>query len=131
MQNIDLIIGGLFLAIVTIFIYLFYKRRKRIANRDREQEAPPTNEVVYNRAGYIKHLSLQEKIELSWKFLYEITELIVMKFSIEDKNAVNQYGHKLLGNGMRYEHVPDLGIKHNVVNASTSIEQTPSQSQRI
>ncbi|WP_341763510.1 DUF2660 domain-containing protein [Candidatus Tisiphia endosymbiont of Beris chalybata] len=129
MQNIVLIIGSLLLAVIAIFIYFFYKLRKSTAVSENGQENYPTNTIVYNREVYIKKLSLQERIELSWKFLYEITELIVTKFSTEDKNALNIEGHRLLTNGMKYEHVSELGIKHNVANITTNVEQSPPQLQ--
>lgn len=53
---------------------------------------------------------LKNKIELSWQFLYDITNIIIKKFNDEDKNMINQIGHNLLKNGMKYEHVINFGI---------------------
>lgn len=64
-------------------------------------------------------MTLKERLELSWKFLYEITEIIVNKFTREDSDLIVQMGHKLIDNGMRYEHVIDLGIKQDLAKAKT------------
>ena len=52
-----------------------------------------------------KKLSLKEKVELSWQFLYEITETILNKFSTQDKVEVKELGQKLAENGAKYQHV--------------------------
>ncbi|MCC8417294.1 MAG: DUF2660 domain-containing protein [Rickettsia endosymbiont of Bryobia graminum] len=129
-KNIDLIIiAGLLLLFISIFLY---KKSKKLLPTDREE-----NNVLgtlgsgnATNKNDIKKLSLKEKIELSWKFLYEVTELIVTKFSREDKEAINKLGHILLNNGMRYEHVVDFGIKQNQISISANIEQGQAQQQQ-
>ena len=66
-----------------------------------------------------KPLTLKEKIELSWKFLYEITELVINKFSKDDIKSANKLGYILLNNGMRYEHSVQLGIKQSLSKTKT------------
>jgi len=59
----------------------------------------------------VNKLALNEKIELSWQFLYEITEIVLGKFSSEDRDSVHDIGMQLYESGMRYEHVIDFGIR--------------------
>ncbi|AFE54912.1 DUF2660 domain-containing protein [Rickettsia typhi] len=76
-----------------------------------------------------KKLTLQEKIELSWKFLYDITEIILNKFSKEDVAQVNKCGQILFENGVRYGHVVDIVIPH-VRSHTQSVEQEQSKSKK-
>jgi hypothetical protein len=62
---------------------------------------------------------MQEKLELSWKFLYEITDIILNKFSNDDRTKVNQIGKDLTKTGMKYNHVVDLGIRATASRAQT------------
>ncbi|MDN3031194.1 MULTISPECIES: DUF2660 domain-containing protein [Rickettsieae] len=132
MQNTNLIIVAVGLLVVFI-IFFVYKKSKNASvsmlikdtNNAQELNAP------FNKADNTKKLTLKEKVELSWKFLYEITESIVNKFSKEDVELVNHLGHTLLNNGMKYEHVVDLGIKQQVTSRAANIEQQAhSQSQK-
>ncbi|MDD9335091.1 MULTISPECIES: DUF2660 domain-containing protein [unclassified Candidatus Tisiphia] len=128
MQNTNLIIAvvGLFLVFVTFFIY---KKSKKTSVRTLVDD--PNNAEPFNKENNKKNLSLNDRVELSWKFLYEITELIISKFSKKDVELVNKLGHILLDNGMRYEHVVDLGIKQQAISRVASIEQQAySQSQK-
>jgi len=56
-------------------------------------------------------LTKDEKIELSWQFLYDITDTVLNRFSQEDKEAIHKVGHKLLDSGSGYEHVVEYGLK--------------------
>ena len=73
-----------------------------------------------------KNLTLKERLELSWKFLYEITEIIVNKFSREDSDLVVRIGHTLINNGIRYEHIIDLGIKQDLAKVQVQEQQQVS-----
>lgn len=76
-------------------------------------------------------LTLKEKIELSWKFLYEITEIILNKFSSQDRKAVEDAGRTLANKGMKYEHVVELGIRHKptqTISVEVESEQGKTQS---
>lgn len=56
-------------------------------------------------------LTKDEKIELSWQFLYDITDTVLNRFSPEDKEAIHKVGHRLLDSGAGYEHVVEYGLK--------------------
>lgn len=64
-----------------------------------------------------KRLTLKERLELSWQFLYDITDIVLSKFSTADQDAALNIGKVLLENGGHYEHVIDYGIKHNLGRA--------------
>lgn len=52
----------------------------------------------------IQSLTLEERIELSWAFLLNITEQVMSRFSQSDQEKVIEAGHKLSQNGARYIH---------------------------
>jgi hypothetical protein len=54
--------------------------------------------------------NIKNKLELSWQFLYDITDIILKKFNSEDKNIIQNLGQILFKNGMKYEHVINYGI---------------------
>jgi predicted 3-demethylubiquinone-9 3-methyltransferase (glyoxalase superfamily) len=56
-------------------------------------------------------MSIKDKLELSWQFLYDITNIVLNKFSKTDREATLAMGHIILDNGGRYEHVVDYGIR--------------------
>ena len=51
-----------------------------------------------------KTLTLQEKIELSWAFLTNITEQVMSRFSAQDQKKVEDAGQALTKNGAKYQH---------------------------
>ncbi len=120
MRNIELI--GIALFLFFVVIVFFYKKKKKSEDNISENFLDDT---VFNRPkSHILKRSLKETIELSWKFLYEITEFVNSKFSKEEKETINILGHILLRQGMRYEHVVRLGIKQDSGNLSTNIDQS-------
>lgn len=56
-------------------------------------------------------MTVKEKLDLSWQFLYDITNKIMNHFSQEDQNLILELGRTLLANGARYEHVIEYGIR--------------------
>ena len=60
-------------------------------------------------------LSAKEKIELSWQFLYTITEVVLQKFSAQDQKELEEAAKILVDSGMQYQHVVDYGLPHDVV----------------
>jgi hypothetical protein len=129
MQNTDFIFAGVGISFAIIALVV-YKKSKTVSSTNSASSSNITGEL--NIAGNKlqkeedkKTLTLQERIELSWKFLYEITELVINRFSRDDINYVNELGRILLNKGMRYEHVVDLGIKQSISKVKT-IEQVQS-----
>lgn len=62
-----------------------------------------------------KSLTLQERIELSWAFLTNITEQVMNRFSNQDQQKVENAGHALSKNGAKYQH--NVNQEANIVQA--------------
>lgn len=58
-----------------------------------------------------KSLTMEERIELSWQFLIDITDRVLNHFSAGDRQKVNEAGDKLNKNGMKYQHNIDQEAK--------------------
>ena len=116
-----------------VLIIVFFVKRSASS---RGQKALDSNKDGQSAAYYQKKqnndqkLTLQEKLELSWKFLYEITEIVVNKFSPQDRQTVQEIGKNLADGGMKYDHVIDLGIKPEV-NRVQNLEHEKKQDQSI
>jgi hypothetical protein len=50
------------------------------------------------------NLTLQERIELSWQFLTNVTEQIMNRFSTKDQQQIYKAGQQLAKNGAKYQH---------------------------
>lgn len=103
----------------------FYKKSQNIQRSKAIAMQDKAAQTVYDSKKYDKtekKLSLQERIELSWKFLYEITEIVLNKFSSEDRQQVEEIGRNLSEQGMKYEHVIQLGIQP-LLDKTTGVEQ--------
>lgn len=127
MQNTNLIFVGVAVSFAIIALVVYKKNKNSIVTSSTDDPNVVGVPNKLTKEEDKKTLTLQERIELSWKFLYEITEIVINRFSRDDINYVNELGDILLNKGMRYEHVVDLGIKQSVSKAKT-IEQAQSQS---
>ena len=113
-NNIPLV--GMAVVAVIILIWWLAKHGKMgIKNVVYIQKNDPSAQKNYdeNRGGE-KPLTLKERLELSWQFLYDITDIVLSKFSQADQETALGLGKTLLENGGHYEHVIDYGIKHNL-----------------
>ncbi len=128
-QNINTVLavlGVLLFFLVAIFLYRKKQKAKEVPGVGTQEGVVGGSKKKDDK----QKLTMQERIELSWKFLYEITELIISKFSREDKELLNKLGHTLLDNGVRYEHVVDLAMQRPVSKAQNIEQQTHGQSQQ-
>ncbi|WP_253308138.1 MULTISPECIES: DUF2660 domain-containing protein [unclassified Rickettsia] len=130
--NILIAITGLLLVVIFLIYKKFSANRKNTNLTENTLNAVTVPGVlgINNRKQEDKKLTLQERIELSWKFLYDITDIIINKFSKEDVQQVNKYGHVLLENGGRYEHIVDLAIKQ-VKSQTQTVEQGQSKGSKL
>ena len=101
------------LALIFLLFYFIGKSSStKTINVPYVKKTDPDAQANYNAKMQDKNLlTKEEKIELSWQFLYDITEVVLNKFSPEDKGNVHSIGHKLLDSGAGYEHVVEYGIK--------------------
>lgn len=98
------------LVALPVVAFFLYKRVKGGASKnDVSTGADNTmSQEDYHAKKYPKDeevsLTLEERIELSWQFLTNVTEQILNKFSKEDRNVVHDAGEKMNRHGMSYQH---------------------------
>ena len=110
MNNSYLIIGLILVSIIIIY------RRTRSKSQDLNltyiKRGDPTAQENYESSLKPKKLlTKDERLELSWQFLYDITDVVLNKFPEEDRKQVHEIGHKMLDVGCGYEHVIEYGLK--------------------
>lgn len=90
--------------------YFLYKRMKGGASKNPTgpDAKDPMSQETYNAKKHPKDeevsLTLEERVELSWQFLTNITEQILNKFTQDDRTQVHQAGEKMNRHGMSYQH---------------------------
>jgi hypothetical protein len=102
-----LIVGFLFL--VFLFKSPKPKEEERLPRNPNEQDDEPIGHLK-TIPELISEIPQKDKVELSWNFLYEVTDKILNTFSQEDKVILTETGKVLVKNGMAYVHVVDLAI---------------------
>lgn len=128
MSNLLSLVLLVTLPIVAFFLYKRIKGRTSKSNTNAGSNNTISQES-YEAKKYPKDeeisLSLEEKIELSWQFLTNITEQILNKFSKGDRSMIHEAGHKMNKHGMSYQHDVKQEAKFtiNVVKSRTK-EQT-------
>lgn len=98
--------------LVSLPIIAFFLYRKIKGSASKKVVGPATDNTMsqesYEAKKYPKDeevsLTLEERIELSWQFLTNITEQILNKFSQEDRRVVHDAGEKMNRHGMSYQH---------------------------
>ncbi len=129
MLNTNILIAIACLSVLIIFlVYRIVSRKKTLLPSDNNLiHTEGDGRAVNRRTDETKKLTIQERVELSWKFLYEITDIIINRFSKADVNVVTKCGKILLDNGGKYEHVLDLAI-NQLKSRTQSVEQQQTQS---
>ena len=106
--------------IATFVMAKFFKQKKNKIYDKQSVQSFSSQQKIYDKKGAgDKTLSEDEKIQLSWQFLYDITDFVLKKFSKTDLDSLHQIGKELLKFGMSYQHVVEYNIpnkKHNVQN---------------
>lgn len=107
-----------FAAIVFVLVVFFLlKKNTGLSSADGNVEYIKKGDISaqmnYNK---IKHpegpsISMKDLLELSWKFLYDITETVLNKFSVRDQQETLQNGRELVKLGVKYQHVVDSNPK--------------------
>ena len=94
--------------LIAYYIYLSYfsAQNSSMANGSSNLDSNPS----FMKKSSNLLMSAKERLEVSWKFLYEITETVINKFSNQDKQELIDNGSTLFNAGMRYEHVIDYAI---------------------
>jgi tRNA G37 N-methylase Trm5 len=96
-------------------LLLYKKYRSKFANDNKKYDyifkGTPGAQEEYMKQFAKEELTKEEKEELSWKFLYDITDIVLNKFTEEDQKTLLDLGKALLKYKMQYEHVVTLGLK--------------------
>jgi len=102
--NIILLIA---LAVAAYFVYKRMTGTKSL-NISTPNAKDPMSQEAYEAKKYPKDeklsLTIEERIELSWQFLTNITEQIINKFTKNDRTKVYEAGAKMNKHGMSYQH---------------------------
>lgn len=69
------------------------------------------NKYINIKFPKITAISTKELIDLSWKFLYDITEIVLNKFSVRDQQETLEQGRVMVQNGVKYQHIVDSNPK--------------------
>jgi hypothetical protein len=118
--KLSLLLSIVLLLVIVIYKLFFNKQEKITSNKPQENrqnlnfQANNNNQATYddqkNKVFESFKSNIKNKLELSWQFLYDITSIVLKKFSQEDRLMIIQIGKTLLINGMRYQHVIEYGI---------------------
>jgi hypothetical protein len=101
-------------AVIIAGVYFLFRRFGKYRKPEHINVIDPQSQELYEqqkRGDEKKTLSLQEKIELSWQFLTNITKQVLLKFSKTDQKNVNKIGQDLANIGMKYEHNVDMEVR--------------------
>jgi len=117
-DNLGIIVG--IITILSIAILLMRKKGCAEGNVAYILKGDSAAQGKYDteKAGGEAKMKMKDRLELSWQFLYDITDIVLGKFSTQDQEATLAIGKSLLENGGRYEHVIDYGIRHNLGRAT-------------
>lgn len=90
-------------------------------------------QVIYKKSISDIIFTKDQAIELSWQFLYDITEYILSKFSKEDKEETEKIGIALIEKGMQYHHVIEFGLRHDVEKKAKRVlrKRTKMKTQKL
>ena len=127
MQAYKLIILALAVIAAIFIAYKYLNKTNNIKQEDAQylKKGEVNGQEIYDKEkAQPAMLGLKNSLELSWQFLYEVTEKVMNKFNDSDKNMVNNIGKKLFNIGMRYNHVIEYGINYNKLGVSLNKNQT-------
>ncbi|MBL3284981.1 DUF2660 domain-containing protein [Rickettsiales endosymbiont of Paramecium tredecaurelia] len=94
---------------------LFHRTKNSIDLSDPQKQ--------YEAAKNANAIPAKEKKERSWDFLYEITDIVLNKFSPEDRHDVEEIGKTLSEHNMKYQHVIELGLARDKTHKGQTQEQ--------
>jgi hypothetical protein len=106
--------------IIGVYLYLKFMRSSKYIKHVVVQDPQAATLYKQSKEKPKKRLSLQERMELSWQFIYDITEIVLNKFSPQDREEVHTLGQNLVRSGMKYQHVVDLGIRQQIEVSHTA-----------
>lgn len=105
------------IALVLLVLIIYFMRNsslmQNVGGKKYAQKDDPDAQGIYDtnkNTDDAPRLTAQELLELSWKFLYDITEKVLYKFSDPDRKSVHECGKVMFQYGGKYNHVVDPAI---------------------
>jgi hypothetical protein len=126
----------LFVSFVIIVYFtkkIFFSKNESIkqesSNNDYLVKNDPNAQTLYEKTkvNFFSLENIKNKLELSWEFLYEITEIVLKRFSSQDRGFVHKLGKTLLNAGMQYNHVIDYSIDLEKIKQQAKDKNKSSQ----
>lgn len=111
------IFGAIALAVLWFVVKLFTNYKETHRDYAKKGDLGSQEQYISSKKEDTVSMTLQERLDLSWQFLYDITNSILSKFSALDKKNILELGKVLFENGMRYQHVVDYGIRQTDLKA--------------
>jgi hypothetical protein len=116
------------IAVIVIALIIYFVRNsafiQKVGGTTYAQKDDPGAQGAYDAKKHVDdapRLTARELLELSWKFLYDITEKVLYKFSDADRKSVHECGKLLMQYGGKYNHVVDPAIA-KTLGKKTDIE---------
>ena len=104
-------IFALIAVIIAVLLFIFRKKffSRAGGNVEYLKVGDPNAQDIYEKGkgADIPKLTAKELLELSWKFLYDVTEAVLYRFSATSRKVLQECGEVLVRAGMRYTHVVD------------------------
>ncbi len=127
-----LVVVSLLILFILRNILINYKNTHRIYAKKGDMDSQKQYLSSKSKDEGIK-LTWKEKLDLSWKFLYDITNTVLSKFSETDKQQILYMGKILLENGMKYEHIVDYGLRDSdlKIQEQKRVKSSSSVGQKI
>ena len=123
---------GIIICVIGLIVYyvivnrrlLYQKLEAHIHNFTEEQK------LYNNNRNKQKSLSQDEALEVSWQFLYYIADVVLKKFSRQDRDAVHDLGQQLAKTGMVYNHVIEYKVEKKKTVSKALSDKTEQRSQQ-
>ncbi len=124
--------GMIFLVLAFVLLCVIYFKRNSFKKTIDKNNSALSKEQQYEyKSNQETILSEDEKMEISWQFLYDITDYVLKKFSKDDVSLVNDLGKTLIDCGMAYDHVVEYGIGNRRKNIAKSISEDKNNKKQV
>ena len=107
------IILGIIVFIVMVYFLIHKARGGSESNVKYTAKGDPEAQGKYLNIKFppSPHISAQDLLELSWQFLYDLTEMVLNKFSVRDQQEIVKHGRVMVEHGAKYQHIVDSNPK--------------------
>ncbi len=107
----ELLLVSIILVLIFATIFVIYIKHKHkqsnIISSSEDSSDPLERKNLFSKGG-IKIMSYEEALEASKQFIYDITRLVMQKFTPDAKQELSDIGRQMLQAGMEYFHVVDI-----------------------